>query len=221
MATPITSMSKEYTVLSTGGGGITVAGADMAPGSFSGIAWSDITFTDCDFAGSGNIELTAMSGCTFVNCKFLAPVHDFGVMTDVTFTQCKSVGRSIFGGRDGSKGVVFEGCDFSGGGSAPESFEGIGCTGEVEFRNCTGSGEVLVAGTRITIDGCNFNNMTFVLGRQLKRGAPKLSCTLLIDNSQGTGLWRQVDCRMKTGHIQNSTFERIVNDGSECEGDAN
>jgi hypothetical protein len=44
-----------------------------------------------------------------------------------------------------------------------------------------------------------------------------LAATVLIDNSQGTGLWRMVDCRMKTSHIQNSTFEQIQNDGSECE----
>lgn len=216
MPTPITSMSKEYAVLSTGGGGITVAGADMASGSFVGVAWSNTTFTACDFVGDGNIKLASMSGCKFVNCNFLAPNHDFGVMTDVTFTQCKSVGRSIFCGKDGSSGVVFDGCDFSGGGSAPEAFEGIGSTGKVTFRNCTGSGEVLVAGTQLTIDNCKFSNMTFVIGRQRKRGAP-LAATVLIDNSHGTGRWRMVECRMKTSHIQNSTFDEIVNDGSECE----
>lgn len=216
MATPITSMNKEYAVLSAGGGGITVAGADMALGTFSGVAWSGMTFVNCDFAGQGNIQLSAMLGCKFVNCNFLAPRHDFGVMTDVRFSQCKSVGRSIFCGRDGSTGVVFDGCSFSGGGSAPEEFEGIGSTGEVTFSNCTGSGDVLVAGTRLTMDNCQFSNMTFVIGRQRRRGAP-LSATVVIDNSRGTGLWRMVDCRMKTSHIQNSTFDQIVNDGSECE----
>jgi YD repeat-containing protein len=41
---------------------------------------------------------------------FLAPQHHFGKMTNVSFTQCKSVGRSIFGGGDGSTGVVFDQC---------------------------------------------------------------------------------------------------------------
>src|SRR5262245_11656180 len=100
MTIPITSMSKEYAVLSAGGGGITVAGANMAPGAFTGVAWSGITFVGCDFAGKGNIKLASMSACKFVNCNFLAPEHDFGVMTNVTFSQCKSVGRSIFCGRD-------------------------------------------------------------------------------------------------------------------------
>lgn len=57
---------------------------------------------------------------------------------------------------------------------------------------------------------------TFVIGRQRRRGAP-LSATVVIDNSRGSGVWRMVDCRMKTSHIQNSTFDQIVNDGSECE----
>ena len=217
MTTPITSLDKEHArLLDSSAAAMTIAGAHMAPGAFVGVVWQNLTFTDCDFGGDGNVRLTSMSGCKFVNCNFLAPNHDFGVMTDVSFSQCKSVGRSIFCGRDGSAGVVFEGCSFSGGGSAPASYEGIGCTGEVTFRNCTGSGEVLVAGTRLVIDSCQFDQMTFVIGRQRRRGAP-LAATVLIDNSHGTGAWRMVDGRMKTSHIQNSSFERIVNDGSECE----
>jgi uncharacterized protein YjbI with pentapeptide repeats len=217
MATPITSLTKEHARLLDGSAAaMSIAGADMAPGTFAGVAWQNLTFVDCDFTGHGNIKLASMSGCKFVNCNFIGPSHDFGVMTDVLFTQCKSVGRSIFGGRDGSTGVVFEGCDFSGGSAAPAEYEGIGSTGEVTFSNCTGKGEVLVAGTALTIDNCQFADMTFVIGRQRKRGAP-LAATVLIDNSQGTGLWRMVDCRMKTSHIQNSTFEQIQNDGSECE----
>lgn len=84
------------------------------------------------------------------------------------------------------------------------------------LRNCTGRGEVLVAGTRLTIDDCRFDHMTFAIGRQRRRGTP-LAATVLIDNSQGSGVWRMVDCRMKTSHIQNSSFEQIVNDSSECE----
>lgn len=217
MTVPITELKKEYArLLDNSAAAMTIAGANMAPGAFIGVAWHNLTFTGCDFAGDGNIKLTSMSGCKFVACKFLAPSHDFGVMTEVSFNQCKSVGRSIFCGRDGSADVVFEGCSFSGGGGAPAAYEGIGCTGDVSFRNCTGSGEVLVAGTRLAIDGCQFNDMTFVIGRQRKRGAP-LAATVLIDNSQGTGVWRMVDGRMKTSHIQNSSFEQIVNDGSECE----
>lgn len=217
MTTPITSLHKEHARLLDGSAAaMTIADADMAPGAFVGVVWQNLIFTGCNFVGDGNIRLASMSACKFVNCNFLAPNHDFGVMTDVSFSQCKSVGRSIFCGRDGSAGVVFEGCNFSGGGSAPEACEGIGCTGEVTFRSCTGGGEVLVAGTRLVIDNCQFDHMTFVIGRQRGRGAP-LAATVLIDNSHGTGVWRMVDGRMKTSHIQNSSFEQIVNDGSECE----
>lgn len=217
MTTPITSLQKEYIRLLDGSAAaVTIASADISPGAFVGMAWRNLTFSGCDFAGDGNVKLSAMADCTFIDCRFLAPSHDFGVMTNVRFSQCQSVGRSIFGGRDGSAGVVFEGCKFSGGGSAPFGYEGIGCTGEVVFRNCAGSGDVLVAGTRLTIEHCQFDNMTFVIGRQRKRGAP-LAATVLIDHSQGTGVWRMVDGRMKTSHIRNSSFEQIVNDGSECE----
>lgn len=218
MSVPITSLIKENARLLGGSAAaMTIAGADMAAGVFVDVAWTHLTFTGCDFAGDGNIALASMSDCRFIGCNFLAPHHDFGVMTNVTFVQCKSVGRSIFCGRDGSSGVVFEGCDFSGGGgSAPEAFEGIGCTGEVTFRDCTGSGEVLVAGTGLTIVDCRFGDMTFAIGRHPKRGAP-LAATVLIDHTHGSGRWRMVDCRMKTNHIQNSTFDEIVNDGSECE----
>lgn len=60
-------MNKEYAVLSAGGG-ITVVGADMAPGAFSGVARSAVTFVNCDFAGKGNIKLSTMSGAT-VTCE--------------------------------------------------------------------------------------------------------------------------------------------------------
>ncbi len=215
MSTPITAMAKEYAVLSAGGGGITVAGADMTPGMFSGIAWSDISFVDCVFGGDGNVALAAMSGCKFMNCRFTGPDHDFGVMTAVKFMDCSSQGRSVFCGRDGSSDVLFQNCSFNGGSAAPQSFRGIGCTGEVVFRNCTGSGEVLVGGTAMSLEGCRFSDMSFVIGRRAGRGAP-LAATLVIDGCQGSGLWRMVEGRMKTSHIRNSRFGRIVNDGSEC-----
>ncbi|SEJ80655.1 MULTISPECIES: hypothetical protein [unclassified Variovorax] len=217
MTTPITSLQKEYIrLLDSSAAAMTIAGADMTPGAFVGVVWRNLTFTGCDFAGDGNVRLASMTDCTFVDCQFLAPNHDFGVMQKVSFSQCRSVGRSVFCGRDGSSGVVFDGCTFSGGGSAPAEFEGIGCTGEVVFRNCTGSGDVLVAGTRLMMESCQFDNMTFAIGRQRSRGAP-LAATVVIDHSQGTGVWRMVDGRMKTSHIRNSSFEQIVNDGSECE----
>ncbi|QFZ85861.1 hypothetical protein GFK26_25365 [Variovorax paradoxus] len=217
MTTPITSLQKAYIRLLDGSSAaMTIASAHMGPGAFVGVPWQNLTFVDCDFAGDGNIKLASMSGCNFIDCRFLAPHHDFGVMTDVRFTRCRSVGRSIVGGGDGSTGVLFQDCGFEGGGSAPAAHEGIGCMGEVTFRHCTGRGEVLVAGTRLTIDNCQFSDMTFAIGRQRKRGTP-LAATVLIDNSQGTGVWRMVDCRMKTSHIQNSSFEQIVNDSSECE----
>lgn len=217
MTTPITSLQKQYVRLLDGSAAaVTIVGADIACGAFVDVAWRHLTFTGCDFAGDGNVQLSAMSDCAFVQCRFLGPIHDFGVMTNVKFSQCQSIGRSVFGGRDGSADVVFEQCTFSGGDSAPVGYEGIGCTGEVVFRNCTGNGDVLVAGTRLTIDHCQFDNMTFVVGRQRKRGAP-LAATVVIDTSQGTGVWRMVDGRMKTSHIRNSSFEQIVNDGSECE----
>jgi len=217
MTTPITSLQKEYIrLLDSSTAAMTIAGADMAPGAFVGVSWRNLTFSGCDFAGDGNVKLSSMSDCHFINCRFLTPSHDFGVMERVSFSQCRSQGRSIFSGRDGSRGVVFEGCTFSGGSSAPAEFEGIGCTGEVVFRRCTGHGDVLVAGTRLTIEHCQFDNMTFVIGRQRSRGA-QLAATVVIEHSQGTGVWRLVDGRMKTSRIQNSSFERIVNDGSECE----
>lgn len=58
--------------------------------------------------------------------------------------------------------------------------------------------------------------MSFVIGRQRNRGAP-LAATVVIDNSQGTGVWRMVEGRMRTSHIRNSSFEQIVNDSAECE----
>jgi hypothetical protein len=67
MATPITSLTKEHTRLLDGSAGaMTIAGADMAPGAFAGVAWQNLTFADCDFTGQGNIKLTSMSGCKFV-----------------------------------------------------------------------------------------------------------------------------------------------------------
>ncbi|TSD60134.1 hypothetical protein FFI97_007505 [Variovorax sp. KBS0712] len=217
MTTPITSLQKEYIRLLDGSSAaMTIVGAHMASGAFVGVSWKNLTFVGCDFAGDGNIKLASMSGCKFIDCRFLAPHHDFGVMTDVSFTQCSSAGRSIVCGGDGSTGVLFQACSFDGGSSAPAAHEGVGCMGEVTFRNCTGRGEVLVAGTRLTIDDCRFDHMTFAIGRQRRRGTP-LAATVLIDNSQGSGVWRMVDCRMKTSHIQNSSFEQIVNDSSECE----
>jgi hypothetical protein len=217
MTTPITSLQKEYIRLLDGSAAaMTIAGADIAPGAFVGVAWRNLTFTGCDFAGDGNIKLSSMTDCTFIDCRFLAPRHDFGVMANVRFSQCRSTGRSIFGGRDGSTGVAFEGCTFAGGDATPAGYEGIGCTGEVVFRNCVGAGDLLVAGTRLTIEACRFDNMSFVIGRQRNRGTP-LAATVVIDNSQGTGVWRMVEGRMRTSHIRNSSFEQIVNDGAECE----
>ncbi|MDM0003258.1 ImcF-related family protein [Variovorax sp. J22G73] len=153
MTTPITSLQKEYIRLLDGSAAaMTIAGADIAPGAFVGVAWRNLTFTGCDFAGDGNIKLSSMTDCTFIDCRFLAPRHDFGVMANVRFSQCRSTGRSIFGGRDGSTGVAFEGCTFAGGDATPAGYEGIGCTGEVVFRNCVGAGDLLVAGTRLTIE---------------------------------------------------------------------
>ena len=216
-ATPIESMSKEKARLLDGSSvAMTISGANMTSGSFVGVAWNNLTFTACEFEGDGNIKLASMTACKFIDCKFIGPNHDGGVMTDVTFTHCKSIGRSIFAGRDMSTDVLFEGCDFSGGAGAPEAFEGIGSTGDTTFRNCTGSGEVLVGGTSMTIDGCRFNDMTFVIGRQRDRGTP-LAATVSIDNSHGSGRWRMASNRMKTSHIRNSTFDEIVNDNSECE----
>jgi uncharacterized protein YjbI with pentapeptide repeats len=217
MTTPITSLQKEYIrLLDNSAAAMTIAHADVAPGAFVGVVWQNLRFAACDFSGQDSIRLASMSNCTFVDCRFLGPKHDFGVMRQVSFRQCRSIGRSIFGGRDGSSGVLFDGCDFSGGDSPPAAFEGIGCTGEVVFRNCTGRGDVLVAGTRLTIDNCQFDNMTFVIGRQRRRGTP-LAAHVHIDNSQGTGVWRMVESRMKTGRIRNSSIEQIVNDGFEHE----
>jgi hypothetical protein len=217
MTTPITSLQKEYVRLLDGSSAaMTIAGANIAPGAFIGVAWKSLTFIGCDFAGDGNIKLISMADCRFIDCRFLAPRHDFGVMSNVQFSQCRSTGRSIFGGGDGSAGVVFDGCHFAGGNSPPSGYEGIGSTGEVVFRDCVGAGDLLVAGTRLTIDQCRFDNMSFVIGRQRSRGTP-LAATVVIDNSQGTGVWRMVDGRMKTSHIRNSSFEQIVNDSSECE----
>lgn len=211
MTTPITSLQKEYIRLLDGSASaMSIANANIAPGAFIGVAWRNLTFTGCSFAGDGNIRLSAMSDCRFVDCRFLAPTHDFGVMAGVRFSQCRSSGRSIFGGRDGSVDVVFDGCTFSGGDSAPAGFEGIGSTGEVTFRNCSGAGEVLVAGTRLSIENCKFDNMTFVVGRQRGRGLP-LAATVVIHDSQGTGVWRMADGRVKTSHVRNSSFEQIVN----------
>lgn len=216
-ATSIESMGKEKARLLDGSAAaMTIAGADMTAGAFIGVAWINLTFSTCIFAGDCNIKLISMTACKFIDCTFLAPNHDFGVMTGVTFMRCKSVGRSVFCGGDKSAGVVFDGCDFSGGDAAPEAFEGIGSTGDTTFLNCTGSGEVLVAGTSMTIENCRFDHMTFVIGRQRSRGA-LLAGTVSIDNSHGTGQWRMVGNRMKTSHIRNSTFDEIVNDGSECE----
>ncbi|MDM0031353.1 hypothetical protein QTI33_04280 [Variovorax sp. J22P271] len=214
MPTPILQLKPEYKRLLEGGASaMTIANADMAGSSFAGV-WENLSFTGCDFAGTKNIQLSAMRNCRFVDCSFLAPDHDFGKMTNVSFTQCQSVGRSIFGGTDGSTGVLFEGCSFSGGAAAPRSFEGIGCTGEVTFRGCTGQGEVLVSGTRLTVENCQFGSMTFVVGRPRKRGA-LLSATVLFDGCQGTGVWRMADGRMQDSEIRNSRFEEIVYDGME------
>ncbi|MDH6594209.1 hypothetical protein M2165_004098 [Variovorax sp. TBS-050B] len=219
MSTPITSMQKEHArLLDNSAASMTISGADMTPGEFAGVAWVNLTFTGCVFAGKGNIRLSATRDCKFIDCRFLAPEHDFGVMTQVTFSHCQSVGRSIVSGGDGSKGVLFERCRFSGGGAAPESHEGIGSTGETVFRQCSGAGEVLVGGTKLVIDRCSFDNMTFVAGRQARHGTP-LAAVVLIDDSQGTGRWRMVDCRTKKTHVQNSSFDEIVSDNSESEWD--
>lgn len=216
MTKPINSLQKEYIRLLDGSSAaMTIAGANMAQGAFVGVSWRNLTFIGCDFAGNGNIKLASMSGCKLIDCQFLAPHHDFGVMTDASFTRCTSSGRSVACGRDGSTGVLFQDCSFDGGSSAPAAHDGIGCTGEVTFRNCTGHGEVLVAGTRLTIDNCRFGDMSFAIGRQRWQGTP-LAASVLIDNTQGTGVWRMVGCRVKTSRIQNSSFDQVFNDG--CEG---
>jgi len=219
MTTHIMQLKLEHKRLLEGGASpTTVAAADMSASSFSGVVWENLTFSGCDFAGSKNIQLSAMSNCRFIDCRFLAPDHDFGKMTNVHFTQCRSVGRSIFGGTDGSTGVEFEQCMFSGGRAAPQSLEGIGCTGEVSFRNCTGQGEVLVSGTRLTVENCRFGSMTFAIGRPRKRGTP-LSASILFDGCQGTGVWRIAEGRMQDSDIRNSSFEEILFDGMEGAGD--
>jgi len=217
MSTPIAQLPKEHARLLDGGRApMTITGADLAAGFFVGVAWHDLRFVNCDFAGEGHLRLDAMSGCRFIDCRFVAPSHDFGVMSDVRFVRCRSFGHAVFGGRDGSTGVVFEQCIFSGGDAAPHAREGIGSTGETTFANCTGSGAVLVAGTRLVIEGCRFDHTSFVIGRQRSRGVP-LAAAVVIENTQGTGVWRMTDARMRSCHIRNSRFERIVDDGSECE----
>jgi hypothetical protein len=68
------------------------------------------------------------------------------------------------------------------------------------------------------VENCQFGNMTFVVGRRRKRGAP-LSATVLFDGCQGTGVWRMADGRMQDSDIRNSTFDEIVYDGMEGAGD--
>lgn len=206
---PITQLIPQYQRLQAGGSSaLTIADADLSDGSFSGVAWEGLTFSGCVFSGSGNVSLSALSNCSFIDCRFLSPRHDPGVMSSVRFTGCQWMGPSVFCGHDGSSGVVFEGCQFSGEGGAPESFEGIGCTGDVVFRGCSGSGQVLVAGTQVTMEQCNFGPMTLVFGRPSWRGSP-LSATVHINACQGTGLWQMMDGRIKTSRIHDSRFERI------------
>ncbi len=217
MSTPIASLSREHARLLDGGRApMTIAGADLAAGFFAGVTWHNLHFVDCDFAGEGNLRLDAMSGCRFTDCRFVAPGHDFGVISETRFVRCRTFGPADFGGRDGSAGVFLEHCIFAGGNAAPHAHEGIGSTGEAVFANCTGRGAVLVAGTRLVIEGCRFDHMSFTIGRQRNRGTP-LAASVVIENTQGTGVWRMADARMRTCHIRNSRFERIVDDGSECE----
>ncbi|CAN5887245.1 hypothetical protein BH11PSE13_BH11PSE13_39370 [soil metagenome] len=151
-ATSIESMGKEKARLLDGSAAaMTIAGADMTAGAFIGVIWINLTFTACIFAGDGNIKLASMTACKFIDCTFLAPNHDFGVMTGVTFMRCKSLGRSVFCGGDKSAGVLFDGCDFSGGGAAPEAFEGIGSTGDTTFLNCTGNDQRVSASEPVTL----------------------------------------------------------------------
>ena len=217
MSTPIAQLAREHARLLDGSrAAMTIAGADLTSGFFAGVAWHNLRFVDCDFAGEGNVRLDAMSDCRFMDCRFIAPSHDFGVMDDVRFVRCRTSGAAILGGRDASFGVVFEECVFAGGDTVSHAREGIGSSGETTIRRCTGRGAVLVAGTRLAIEGCSFEHMSFTIGRQRDRGVP-LAATVAIENTQGTGVWRMTDARMKTCHIRNSRFERIVDDGSECE----
>lgn len=217
MLIPVAQLYTQYQRLMSGAPvPLTIAAADMTLGVFQAIPWQNLTFIDCDFRGS-NVNLTALQNCTFTNCTFHSVVYDLGVVTNTTFINCKTVGRSILVGADASKGLVFERCDFSGGGSmAPKDFKGIGCTGETTFRHCTGNADVLVAGTRLILEGCKFHNMTFAIGRQFRRGS-RLTATTKIDNSHGTGIWRMVGSRMDMGHFHNSSVEQIVHDDSEFE----
>jgi hypothetical protein len=55
MTTPVTDLRKKHTRLLGGSAAaMTVAGADMAPGSFVDIAWQNLTFAGCNFVGDGS-----------------------------------------------------------------------------------------------------------------------------------------------------------------------
>jgi hypothetical protein len=115
MSTPIAQLAREHARLLDGSrAAMTIAGADLTSGFFAGVAWHNLRFVDCDFAGEGNVRLDAMSDCRFMDCRFIAPSHDFGVMDDVRFVRCRTSGAAILGGRDASFGVVFEECVFAG-----------------------------------------------------------------------------------------------------------
>lgn len=148
----------EFRRQETGDVVLTIDSAEFSAERFEGIAWRNIVFKNCEFVGGYDIGPRTMDEVLFEDCSF-SGVLSFGVTNNVRFLRCTWSGKPVMFAEKGSKSTVFEDCRFDGPGSEPNSWGAVGSYGESEFLRCKARWFNLRGHAKLSIDGCEFEDV--------------------------------------------------------------
>lgn len=148
----------EFRKQETGEALLTIDGAEFSAERFDGMAWRNIVFKNCEFVGSYDIGPRTMDDVLFEDCSF-SGVLSFGVTNKVRFLRCSWNGKPVMFAEKGSKDTVFEDCRFEGPGSEPNNWGAVGSYGESEFLRCKARWFNLRGHAKLSIDGCEFEDV--------------------------------------------------------------
>lgn len=148
----------EFRKRETGDAVLTIDSAEFSAERFEGIAWRQIVFKNCEFVGGYDIGPRTMDDVLFEDCSF-SGVLSFGVTNKVRFLRCSWSGKPVMFAEKGSKNTVFEDCRFDGPGSEPNSWGAVGSYGESEFLRCKARWFNLRGHAKLSIDGCEFEDV--------------------------------------------------------------
>jgi uncharacterized protein YjbI with pentapeptide repeats len=129
---------------------ILVKDADFSGASFNESGWEYFDFSNCIF--SGQILLDWLGDCTFIGCDFQG-ILGFGEVENVRFLDCK-IRPAHIGFDDGSKGLVFENCEFYNPDSDVNHRSSVISSGEIIFIACKGRNFAWDGYKKLTLRRC-------------------------------------------------------------------